>query len=117
MSKLMLLAVAGAGYVLGARAGRQRYESIKSTFLKVKDNPTVQEKAQQAAGVAKEQAQHVAGVAKEQAPVVKDKLVGAAGVAAAKVKPGGGGNGLADQLSPESTVHQGDRAYPQGDLP
>jgi hypothetical protein len=117
MKKLMLLVAAGAGYVLGARAGRQRYESIKSTFLRVKDNPTVQEKAQQAAGVAKGQAQHVADVAKEQAPVVKDRLVGAAGVAAAKVKPGGSDNGLADQLNPESTVHQGDNAYPQGNLP
>jgi hypothetical protein len=118
MKKLLVLVAVGVGYVLGARAGRQRYESIKSTFLKVKDNPTVQEKAQQAADVAKGQAQHVAGVAKEQAPVVKDKLVGAAGVAAAKVKPGGGGDdGLADQLNPDSTVHQGDKAYPQGDLP
>ena len=117
MNKLMLLAVAGAGYVLGARAGRQRYESIKSTFLSVKDNPTVQEKAHQAADVAKGQAQHVAGVAKEQAPAVKDRIVDAAGVAAAKVRPGGGSDDLADQLHPDSTVHQGDRAYPQGDLP
>jgi hypothetical protein len=111
MKKLFLLAVAGAGYVLGARAGRQRYEQIKSTFIKVKDNPTVQERAHQ-----------VADVAKEQAPVMKDKIVGAAGVAAAKVKPGSNGSGsssddLADQLNPDSTVHQGDKAYPQGDLP
>ena len=116
MKKLLVLVAIGVGYVLGAKAGRQRYESIKSTFLKVKDNPTVQEKAHQAADVAKGQAQHVAGVAKEQAPVVKDKIVGAAGVAAAKVKPGGS-NDLADQLNADSTVHQGDKAYPQGDLP
>jgi hypothetical protein len=108
MKKLFLLAVAGAGYVLGAKAGRQRYEQIKSTFIKVKDNPTVQEKAHQ-----------VADVAKEQAPVMKDKVVGAAGAAAAKVRPGSNGTGddLADQLNPDSTVHQGDKAYPQGDLP
>ncbi|GAA2122974.1 hypothetical protein [Nocardioides bigeumensis] len=106
MKKLLLLAVAGAGYVLGAKAGRQRYEQIKSGFVKVKDNPTVQQKAHQ-----------VADVAKEQAPVVKDKIVEAAGVAAAKVKPGGGSDDLADQLNPDSTVHQGDKAYPQGDLP
>ena len=105
MKKLLLLAVAGAGYVLGAKAGRQRYEQIKSGFVKVKDNPTVQQKAHQ-----------VADVAKEQAPVVKDKIVEAAGVAAAKVKPGGSDD-LADQLNPDSTVHQGDKAYPQGDLP
>lgn len=106
MKKLLVLAAAGVGYVLGARAGRQRYESIKSSFLKVKNNPTVQEKAG-----------HVADVAKEQAPVVKDRLVGAAGVAASKVKPDGGSDDLTDQLHPESTAHQGKRAYPQGDLP
>jgi hypothetical protein len=106
MKKLLLLAAVGVGYVLGARAGRQRYESIKSGFLKVKNNPTVQEKAGQ-----------VADVAKEQAPVVKDKIVGAAGVAAAKVKPNGSSDGLTDQLNPDSTVHQGASAYPQGDLP
>ena len=107
MKKLMLLAVAGAGYVLGARAGRQRYEQIKSGFIKVKDNPTVQEKAHQ-----------VADVAKEQAPVVKDRIVEAAGVAAAQVRPSGhASDDLADQLNPDSTVHQGAKAYPQGDLP
>ncbi|MGI8646172.1 MAG: hypothetical protein ACR2JD_07625 [Nocardioides sp.] len=106
MKKLFTPAVAGVGYVLGARAGRQRYETIKSGFMKVKNNPTVQEKAG-----------HVADVAKEQAPVVKDKIVGAAGVAAAKVKPGGGSDDLTDQLNPDSTAHQGKAAYPQGDLP
>ena len=107
MKKLLLLAAAGAGYVFGARAGRQRYETIKSSFLKVKNNPTVQEKAGQ-----------VADVAKEQAPVVKDKIVGAAGVAAAKVRPNGSSDDeLMDQLNPDSTAHQGKAGYPQGDLP
>ena len=106
MKKLLLLAAVGAGYVLGARAGREHYESIKSNFLKVKNNPTVQEKAGQ-----------VADVAKEQAPVVKDKIVGAAGAAAGKVRPDGGHDDLSDQLHPDSTVHQGASAYPQGDLP
>lgn len=106
MKKLLTLAAVGVGYVLGARAGRQRYESIKANFLKVKNNPTVQEKAGQ-----------VADVAKEQAPVVKDKLAGAATAAAAKVKPNGSSDDLVDQLPEESTVRQGDDAYPKGDLP
>jgi hypothetical protein len=107
MKKLLVLIAAGAGYVLGARAGRQRYETIRSSFLKVKNNPTVQEKAGQ-----------VAGVAKEQAPVVKEKIAGVAGAAASKVRPSGSSDDeLADQLNPESTVHQGTAAYPQGNLP
>jgi hypothetical protein len=105
MKKLFVLAAAGAGYVLGARAGRQRYETIKSGFLKVKNNPTVQERAG-----------HVAEVAKEQAPVVKERIVGAAEAAAHKVKPGNSDGEPTEQLHPDSTTRQ-QNPYPQGDLP
>ena len=63
MKKLTLLIAVGVGYVLGTRAGRERYEQIKSTFLNVKDDPRVQSAAAT-----------VAETAKEQAPVVKDKV-------------------------------------------
>jgi hypothetical protein len=39
--KTFLLGVA-AGYVLGSRAGRQRYEQIMRTYRKVVDHPLVQ---------------------------------------------------------------------------
>ncbi|SHF41556.1 hypothetical protein [Streptoalloteichus hindustanus] len=39
--KGFLLGVA-AGYVLGARAGRERYEQIASTYRRFVDHPTVQ---------------------------------------------------------------------------
>jgi hypothetical protein len=42
MSKLALLAAAGAGYVLGTRAGRQRYEQIRSGARRVAGDPRVQ---------------------------------------------------------------------------
>lgn len=42
MRKLFFLAAVGAGYVLGAKAGRQRYEQIKRLSRQVKDNPKVQ---------------------------------------------------------------------------
>lgn len=42
MRKLFLLAALAAGYVLGAKAGRQRYEQIKRLSRQVKDNPKVQ---------------------------------------------------------------------------
>lgn len=108
MKKLMLLVAGGVGYVLGARAGRERYEQIKRTATRVKDDPRVQEKAAQAADLAK-----------DKAPVVKDKVTSAASTAAEKVKPSGGGDhrsDLEDQLNPESTALQ-DNPYPQGDLP
>ena len=38
MKKLMLLVAGGVGYVLGARAGRERYDQIKRTATRVKDD-------------------------------------------------------------------------------
>ncbi|WP_433209750.1 hypothetical protein ACQP00_45845 [Dactylosporangium sp. CS-047395] len=50
--KLLFLGGLAAGFVLGARAGREKYEELKTTALKIKESPTVQE----AAGVVQEQA-------------------------------------------------------------
>ncbi len=106
MKKLTLLIAAGIGYVLGARAGRERYEQIKRTATRVKDDPRVQDKAAQAADLAK-----------EKAPIVKDKVAAAASTAADKVTPSGNHrDDLTDQLNPDSTARQ-DNPYPQGDLP
>lgn len=111
MKKLSLLTAAFAGYVLGSRAGRERYEQIKRVATRVKDDPRVQEKATQAADIAK-----------EKAPVVKDRVVAAASTAADKVTPSGSGGSsneradLEDQLNPDNVALQ-DNPYPQGDLP
>lgn len=43
MRKGTFLAGFGAGYVLGARAGRQRYEQIMMQVNKLRENPKVQE--------------------------------------------------------------------------
>src|SRR6478752_8454183 len=40
--KLLFVAGAAAGYVLGARAGRRRYEQIKAGAAKVWESPGVQ---------------------------------------------------------------------------
>ncbi len=44
-AKWVLIAGIGVGYVLGSRAGRERYEQLMATARRVKDNPTVQETA------------------------------------------------------------------------
>ena len=102
MKKLTVLLSGAAGYVLGSRAGRERYEQIKGLATKVKDNPSVQEKATQAADVAK-----------TQAPVVKDKLADAAGSAKAKVS---GDDSSGGDFPDDSLLNQED-PYPKGDLP
>ncbi len=76
MRKFTALVAGGIGYVLGARAGRARYEQIQSLAMRVRSNPKVQQTARQAAAAAK-----------EAAPVVKEKVAGAADVAAQKAKP------------------------------
>ncbi len=76
MRKLTALVAGGVGYVLGARAGRERYAQIQAFAQRVRSNPTVQQTAQRAAEAAK-----------EAAPVVKDKVTGAADMAAQKAKP------------------------------
>jgi hypothetical protein len=104
VKKLLLLAAAGVGYVLGTRAGRERYDQIKGTVNKLKNDPRVQEKAHQAVDTAR-----------HQAPLVADKVTSAAGAAAAKVT-GSDASNAADRLNPDSTARQ-DQPYPQGDLP
>ncbi|MCW2635792.1 MAG: uncharacterized protein JWQ99_2159 [Blastococcus sp.] len=42
MAKLSFLAGFGAGYVLGTRAGRERYEQIRRAYEQAKDDPRLQ---------------------------------------------------------------------------
>jgi hypothetical protein len=93
VKRLLLIIGFAIGYVAGSAAGRERYEQIRSLSLRVKNDPQVQAAAAAAADKAK-----------EAAPVVKDKVVGAAEVAAHKVKP-----------SSEPTIKESleDSAYPR----
>ena len=66
--KITLLVGGAVGYVLGARAGRQRYEQIKSQAQSIWKSPKVQDEGQP-------QAQDFA---KDKAPIVKEKAAEAA---------------------------------------
>lgn len=89
MKKLSFLTGFGLGYVLGARAGRQRYEQLKSGAQGVWQNPKVQETVHQAQDFAA-----------QKAPEVQHKIAETASHAAHKVSDkvsdkGGSGNGSA----------------------
>lgn len=43
INKTVLAAAFGAGYVVGAHAGRERYEQIRRLALRIKDDPYVNE--------------------------------------------------------------------------
>lgn len=61
--KLVLIVGFGIGYVLGARAGRQRYEEIKRAVSRLWNDPRVQH-----------QVRNVEEFAKDKAPEVVDFL-------------------------------------------
>lgn len=63
MSKLVILAAGAAGYVLGAKAGRKRYDQIATSAQRFWSDPRVQH----AAGDAKDKA-------RQKAPEVREKL-------------------------------------------
>jgi hypothetical protein len=67
--KLTLAAAAGAGYVLGAKAGKERYDQIEAKFREIAGMPAVQN----ATATVKEQASSVADQAKS---TVSDKVGG-----------------------------------------
>ncbi|WP_344858610.1 YtxH domain-containing protein [Planomonospora alba] len=62
MYRMMFCAGLAVGYVLGSRAGRERYEQIKRMAQRVTDNPSVQE----AAGLVGAQVSKVTTMAKDQ---------------------------------------------------
>ena len=76
MAKLTFIAGLAAGYVLGARAGRKRYEQIKRTSGKVWNSGPVQKQV----GTVKEVARTKA------APVVADMVADAARATGEKLR-------------------------------
>ena len=72
MAKLSFLAGFGAGYVLGAKAGRERYEQIRRSWENAKDNP---------------QLQGVAGMAQARADAVVNSVKARMGRDTSEVRP------------------------------
>lgn len=62
-AKTLTLAAAAAGYVLGARAGRERFDQIKEQADRLKNSPQMQKAASDAQDVMA-----------DKAPAVKDKV-------------------------------------------
>ena len=95
MSKMTILAAGALGYVLGARAGRERYEQIASGTRRFMGNPKVQQVRQQAQETLTEQATAAGSV-------LADKARETASAAAEKVRHTGNSSHTAD---PAGTTH------------
>lgn len=118
MKKLLILVAGAAGYVLGTKAGRERYDQIMQMFGKVKDDPRVAEAAHQVAEVAKKQAPVVADKVSDAAGSAKGKVTEAAGTAKSKVSSSGSdASGPVDKEEIEERLEQVRSTGPQGDLP
>lgn len=75
MSKILTLAVGAGAYVLGAKAGRQRYDQIMTTARRAWSDPRVQKTTSQAGDMIK-----------DKAPEVRDQMASAVKQATSKVK-------------------------------
>ena len=91
MSKIITLAAAATGYVLGARAGRQRYEQISAQAQKLWQDPRVQKAAADARQTAA-----------EKAPVVKEKVADAASKASERVTGSSSGSSSGSGTTPST---------------
>jgi hypothetical protein len=101
MGKLSFIAGLAAGYVLGAKAGRQRYEQIARTSGKVWNSDPVQKQVERGKEVARTKA----------APVVADMVADAARATGEKLRQG---KTIASEAisSHDDAPHPTDAAHP-----
>lgn len=78
-SKVMFLVGLGLGYVLGTRAGRERYEQLRASAERLWTNPRVQTQVQRAEdyvrGAAPDVVERVETTAKKVADQVRERRV------------------------------------------
>lgn len=74
--KILFVAGLGLGYVLGTRAGREKYEQLKSSALKLWNDPRVQKQVDSAEAFVKDKAPDVAEFVTDNAKKVVSQVTG-----------------------------------------
>lgn len=74
--KILLLVGLGVGYVLGTRAGREKYDELKATAQKFWNDPRVQKRVDDAQDFVKDKAPEVAEFLADGAKTVVSKVSG-----------------------------------------
>lgn len=82
--KILFVAGLGLGYVLGTRAGREKYDQLKTAALKVWNDPRVQKQVDAAETFVKDKAPEVAEFVTDGAKTIVDKVSGKSSTAAKK---------------------------------
>ncbi len=104
MGKMSFVAGVAVGYVLGARAGRKRYEQIRTQATRLWQSDPVQTRVDTATEAVKQQA----------APYVTEKLGDAVKAVGQSIRTGGGQAGHTEKL-PE-TIHRGSDGHLHADM-
>jgi len=86
--KILFVAGLGLGYLLGTRAGREKYDELKATALKVWNDPRVQKQVDAVEDFVKDKAPEVAEFVSDNAKTLVNKVSGKA--PAVKKKPATG---------------------------
>ena len=74
--KILFVAGLGIGYVLGTRAGREKYEQLKSGAMKLWNDPRVQRQVDAAETFVKDKAPDVAEFVSDSAKKVVSQVTG-----------------------------------------
>jgi hypothetical protein len=74
--RILFIAGLGIGYVLGTRAGRERYEQLKSGAMKLWNDPRVQRQVDNAEAFVKDKAPDVAEFVSDGAKKVVSQVTG-----------------------------------------
>ena len=93
--KILLVVGLGVGYILGTRAGRERYEQIKDAASKLWNDPRVQQRVDQAEDFVKDKAPEVAEFLADGAKTVVSKVSGSTPPKTAARKPSSSGSSSA----------------------
>lgn len=94
--KILILTGLAVGYVLGARAGKERYEEIKNAAAKLWNDPRVQTKVEAVEDFAKDKAPEVADFISDNAKKVVSQV-------SSKKKSGNAGSASSKAASKPST--------------
>ena len=85
--KILFVVGLGVGYVLGTRAGREKYDQMKSAALKLWNDPRVQKRVDDAGDFVKDKAPEVAEFLADGAKKVVSQVSGSKAPAAPPAKP------------------------------
>ncbi|MGA8987385.1 hypothetical protein [Aeromicrobium sp.] len=109
IKKLTILSVFAGGYVLGAKAGRERYEQIRNAATQVKDDPRVKQATAQAEDLVRDAATKVT-----EDPRVKDVVSRAEDIVRDAKSKGAGDTRVSPLLADEHYESNDEVVYSTG---